>query len=101
MYLAKANLLNITFMPIASDVYGAISVTFLSVLTKVAETISEISGIPLHQVEKYWIQRISFAIYKSHCETFSDKRIFIKGANNRAQDHNTFRKCVIDDATEF
>jgi hypothetical protein len=48
-------------MPIASDVYGSISVTFLSVLTKVAETISEISGIPLHQVEKYWIQRISFA----------------------------------------
>jgi hypothetical protein len=55
--------------------------------------ISEISGIPLHQVAKHWIQRISFAIYKSHCETFSDKLIFVNGA----QDHSAFRKCVIDD----
>jgi hypothetical protein len=101
MYLAKANLLNITFMPMASDVYGSMSVTFLSVLTKGAEMISEISGIPLHQVAKHWIQRISFAIYESHCETFSDKRVFVNGANNRAQDHSAFRKCVIDDATEI
>ena len=101
MYLAKANQLNITFMPMASDVYGSMSVTFLSVLTKAAEMISEITGIPLHQVAKHWIQRISFAIYKSHCETFSDKRIFVNGAHNRAQDHSAFRKCVIDDTTEF
>jgi hypothetical protein len=40
-----------------------------------AYMISEISGIPLHQVTKHWIQRISFAINISHCETFSDKRI--------------------------
>jgi hypothetical protein len=41
MYLAKANLLNITFMPMASDVYGSMSVTFLSsVLTKAAESSS-------------------------------------------------------------
>jgi hypothetical protein len=59
MYLAKANQLNITFMPMASDVYGSMSVTFLSVLTKAAEMISEITGIPLHQVAKHWIQRIS------------------------------------------
>jgi hypothetical protein len=77
------------------------SVTFLSVLTKAAEMISEITGIPLHQVAKHWIQRISFAIYKSHCETFSDKRILVNGANNRAQDHSAFRNCVIGDTTEF
>jgi hypothetical protein len=47
MYLAKANLLNITFMPMASDVYGSMSVTFLSVLSKAAEMISEISGTPV------------------------------------------------------
>jgi hypothetical protein len=46
MYLAKANLLNITFMPMASDVHGSMSVTFLSVLTKAAEMISEITGYP-------------------------------------------------------
>jgi hypothetical protein len=100
MYLAKANSLNITFMPLASNVYGSMSVTFLSVLTKAAEMISQIASIPLHQVAKHWIQRISFAIYKSHCETFSDKRIFVNRANNRAQDHSAFRKCVIDE-TEF
>jgi hypothetical protein len=44
MYLAKANSLNITFMPMASDVYGSMSVTFLSVLSKAAEMISEIIG---------------------------------------------------------
>jgi hypothetical protein len=44
MYLANANSLNITFMPMASDVYGSMSVTFLSVLTKAAEMISEISA---------------------------------------------------------
>ena len=75
-------------MPMASDVYGSMSVTFLSVLTKAAEMISEISGIALHQVAKHWIQRISFAIYKSHCESFSDKRIFVNVAANRAQDHS-------------
>jgi hypothetical protein len=47
MYLAKANLLNISFMPMASNVYGSMSVTFMSVLTKAAAMISEISGIPL------------------------------------------------------
>jgi hypothetical protein len=52
-------------------------------------------------VAKHWTQRISFAIYKSHCETFSDKRILVNGANNRAQDHSAFRNCVIDDTTEF
>ena len=36
-------------MPMPSDVYGSMSVTFLSVLNKAAEMISEISGIPLHQ----------------------------------------------------
>jgi hypothetical protein len=74
------------------------------VLTKAAEMISEISSIPLHPVAKHWIQRISFVIYKSQCETFSDKRIFVNGANNRAQDHSAFRNdCVIinDTATEF
>jgi hypothetical protein len=96
MHLAKANL-----MPMTSDVYVSMSVTFLSVLTKAAEIMSEISGIPLHRVAKHWIQRISFAIYKSHCETFSVKRIFVNGANNRAQDHSAFCNCVIDDATEF
>jgi hypothetical protein len=97
MYLAKANQLNITFMPMPSDVYGSMSVTFLSLLTKAAEMISEISGIPLHQGAKHWIQRISFAIYKSHCETFS--AIFVNGANNRARYHSAFRKCVINDTT--
>jgi hypothetical protein len=101
MYLAKANELNITFMPMASDVYGSMSITFLSVLSKVAEMINETRNIPLHQVAKHWIQRISFAIYKSHSDTFSDKRVFVNGANNRAQDHSAFRKCVIDDTTEF
>jgi hypothetical protein len=94
MYLAKANSFNITFMPLASNVYGSMSVTFRSVFTKAAEMISEIASIPLHQVAKHWIQRISFAIYKSHCETFSDKRIFVNGANNRAQDHSALRKYV-------
>jgi hypothetical protein len=101
MYLAKFNLLNITFMPMASDVYGSMSVTFLSILTKAAEMISEISVIPLHQVAKHWIQRISFAINKFHCETFSDKRIFVNGGNNRAQDRSAFRKYVIDDTTKI
>jgi hypothetical protein len=72
MYLAKTNSLNITFMPMASDVYGSMSATFLSVLTKAAEMISEISGTPVNLVAKHWIQRISFATYKSHCEAFSD-----------------------------
>jgi hypothetical protein len=45
------------------------------VLTKAAEMISEISGTPVNLVAKHWIQRISFATYKSHCETFSDKII--------------------------
>jgi hypothetical protein len=40
MYLAKANPLNITFMPMPSDVYGSVSVTFLSVLTKAAPLLS-------------------------------------------------------------
>jgi hypothetical protein len=100
MYLAKANSLNIAFMPMASDVYGSMSVTFLSVLTK-AEMISEISGTPVNLVAKHWIQRISFATYKFHCETFSDKRIIVNESLNRAQDHSAFRKCVIDDTTEF
>jgi hypothetical protein len=82
MYLAKANLLNITFMPMASDVYGSMSVTFLSILTKAAEMLSEISATPVNLVAKHWTQRISFATYKSHCETFSDKRIIVNGSLN-------------------
>jgi hypothetical protein len=96
MYLAKFYSLNITFIPMASDVCGSMSVTFLSVLTKAA-----FSGTPVDIVAKHWIQRISFATYKSHCETFSDKRIIVNGSLNRAQDHSAFRKCVIDDTTEF
>jgi hypothetical protein len=39
---AKANIfLNITCMPMASDVYGSMSVRFISVLAKAAEMISE------------------------------------------------------------
>jgi hypothetical protein len=93
MYLAKANSLNITFMPMASDVYGSMS--------EAAEMISEISGTPVNLVAQHWIQRFSFATYKSHCETYSDKRIIVNGSLNRAQDHSAFRKCVIDDTTEF
>jgi hypothetical protein len=88
-------------MPMASEVYGSMSVIFLSVFTTAAEMISEISGIPLHPVAKHWIQRISFAIYKSQSEILFDKIIFVNGANNRAQDHSVFRKCVIGDTTEF
>jgi hypothetical protein len=92
MYLAKANSFNITFMPLASNVYGSMSVTFRSVFTKAAEMISEIASIPLHQVAKHWIQRISFAIYNptvkhsltnesSSTEPIIELKITVRSAN--------------------
>jgi hypothetical protein len=59
------------------DPYFASLLCLFCVLTKAAEMISEISGTPVNLVAKHWIQRISFATYKSHCETFSDKIIII------------------------
>jgi hypothetical protein len=88
-------------MHMASDAYGSILVTFLSVLTKTAEMISDTSGTPVNLVAKHWIKRISFVTYKSHCETFSDERIIINGTLDRAQDYSAFRKCVIDDTSEL
>jgi hypothetical protein len=46
-------------------------------------------------------ESVSILTKKSLSETFSEKRIFVNGANNRAQDHSAFRNCVIDDTTDF
>jgi hypothetical protein len=50
----RSSLINYKTHSMASDVYGSMSVTLLSVLTtKAAEMISEISGTPVNLVAKH------------------------------------------------
>jgi hypothetical protein len=87
-------------MPMASDVNGSMSVTFLSILTKAAENKRDqwypppSGGETLDPKDILCHQQISL------WNIFWQANL-VNGGNNRAQDHSAFRKYVIDDTTEF
>lgn len=73
-YKAKAEEnYDVTFMPMAFDVYGSWSEAFHRVFKKLALFVAEVHDIPVASVMSYWTARISHAIYMVHAQCFRYK----------------------------
>ena len=81
-YLAKSELINVTFMPMAFDVYGSWSVAFKDVFKKLAHYIADLRGSPVASVMSYWTARVSQAIYLVQAELFAVKTLALSNRLN-------------------
>ena len=96
-YKAKAeNHFNVTFMPMAFDVYGSWSDAFHRVFSKIALFIADVHDIPVASVLTYWTARVSHAIYMIQADCLRSKISSLSPSSNACHDPQLFPQIVFD-----